>query len=216
MLTITAFPPGFVLRLGSIVAVRAVRLLENNSVATRDVWWKEVRSEVKSTVESMGYHAVVGYSETTSIANPVVVLSAIGTVALLNKSMLSESPSQSQHTGGLTGGRTEGLTGGVTSSGGLPGGLPGGRARAGSISEGSPLRVVSLDTVSSDGTQEGSTVEAVTVSLYEGTACEVLHVNEGQMAYASGPLTPCRVGVFACVCVVCMCFFVCVCVCLHV
>lgn len=34
---------------------------------TRDAWWEEIRQEIKSHAKALGCHAVVGYSESTSI-----------------------------------------------------------------------------------------------------------------------------------------------------
>lgn len=34
---------------------------------TRDAWWEEIRQEIKSHARALGCHAVVGYSESTSI-----------------------------------------------------------------------------------------------------------------------------------------------------
>lgn len=34
---------------------------------TRDAWWEEIRQEIKSHAKALGCHAVVGYSENTSI-----------------------------------------------------------------------------------------------------------------------------------------------------
>ena len=34
---------------------------------TRDAWWMEIRTEIRSHMRAMGCHAVIGYSEHTSI-----------------------------------------------------------------------------------------------------------------------------------------------------
>lgn len=34
---------------------------------TRDAWWEEIRQEIKSHAKALGCHAVVGYSESTTI-----------------------------------------------------------------------------------------------------------------------------------------------------
>ena len=34
---------------------------------TRDMWWIELRTEIRSHARAMGCHAVVGYSEHTTI-----------------------------------------------------------------------------------------------------------------------------------------------------
>ena len=34
---------------------------------TRDSWWREIRTEIRSHAKALGCHAVVGYSESTTI-----------------------------------------------------------------------------------------------------------------------------------------------------
>uniref|UniRef100_A0A670Y0M2 C2 domain-containing protein 5 n=1 Tax=Pseudonaja textilis TaxID=8673 RepID=A0A670Y0M2_PSETE len=69
--TLTAFPPGFLLHVGGVVSARSVKLLDRihnpDDPETRDAWWAEVRQEIKSHAKALGCHAVVGYSESTSI-----------------------------------------------------------------------------------------------------------------------------------------------------
>jgi hypothetical protein len=50
---------------------------------TRDVWWAELRTEIRSHMRAMGCHAVIGYSEQTSIRDELIILSAIGTAATI-------------------------------------------------------------------------------------------------------------------------------------
>ncbi|XP_072292117.1 C2 domain-containing protein 5 isoform X5 [Eucyclogobius newberryi] len=104
--TLTSFPPGFLVHVGGVVSARSVKLLDRihnpalgntrsyklldwNSVTadepeTRDAWWEEIRQEIKSHAKALGCHAVVGYSESTSICEEVCILSASGTAAILN------------------------------------------------------------------------------------------------------------------------------------
>ncbi|XP_013930382.1 PREDICTED: C2 domain-containing protein 5 isoform X2 [Thamnophis sirtalis] len=69
--TLTAFPPAFLLHVGGVVSARSVKLLDRihnpDDPETRDAWWAEVRQEIKSHAKALGCHAVVGYSESTSI-----------------------------------------------------------------------------------------------------------------------------------------------------
>lgn len=46
--------------------VKAVLFLADEP-ETRDAWWEEIRQEIKSHAKALGCHAVVGYSESTSI-----------------------------------------------------------------------------------------------------------------------------------------------------
>ncbi|XP_034032491.1 C2 domain-containing protein 5 isoform X12 [Thalassophryne amazonica] len=110
--TLTSFPPAFLVHLGGVVSARSVKLLDRihnpalgntrsyklldwNSVTadepeTRDAWWEEIRQEIKSHARALGCHAVVGYSENTSICEEVCILSASGTAAILNPRYMRE------------------------------------------------------------------------------------------------------------------------------
>ncbi|XP_060544111.1 C2 domain-containing protein 5 isoform X5 [Pantherophis guttatus] len=114
--TLTAFPPGFLLHVGGVVSARSVKLLDrihnpafvgimgntrsyklldwnsfnSDDPETRDAWWAEVRQEIKSHAKALGCHAVVGYSESTSICEEVCILSASGTAAVLNPRFLQD------------------------------------------------------------------------------------------------------------------------------
>uniref|UniRef100_A0A673BZX0 C2 domain-containing protein 5 n=1 Tax=Sphaeramia orbicularis TaxID=375764 RepID=A0A673BZX0_9TELE len=86
--TLTSFPPGFLVHAGGVVSARSVKLLDRihnpDEPETRDAWWEEIRQEIKSHAKALGCHAVVGYSESTSICEEVCILSASGTAAILN------------------------------------------------------------------------------------------------------------------------------------
>ncbi|KAI5624321.1 C2 domain-containing protein 5 isoform X9, partial [Silurus asotus] len=110
--TLTSFPPGFLLHVGGVVSARSVKLLDrihnpalgntrsyklldwNSFTAdepeTRDAWWEEIRQEIKSHAKALGCHAVVGYSESTSICEEVCILSASGTAAILSSRFMQD------------------------------------------------------------------------------------------------------------------------------
>ncbi|XP_041441721.1 C2 domain-containing protein 5 isoform X9 [Xenopus laevis] len=93
--TLTSFPYGFLVHVGGVVSARSVKLLDRihnpDEPETRDAWWAEIRQEIKSHARALGCHAVVGYSESTSICEEVCILSASGTAAVLNPKFLQES-----------------------------------------------------------------------------------------------------------------------------
>ncbi|XP_043120508.1 C2 domain-containing protein 5 isoform X12 [Puntigrus tetrazona] len=117
--TLTAFPPGFLLHVGGVVSARSVKLLDrihnpalgntrsyklldwNSFTAdepeTRDAWWEEIRQEIKSHAKALGCHAVVGYSESTSICEEVCILSASGTAAILSSRFMQDGPLDTEH-----------------------------------------------------------------------------------------------------------------------
>ncbi|XP_077324838.1 C2 domain-containing protein 5 isoform X6 [Lithobates pipiens] len=96
--TLTAFPPGFLVHVGGVVSARSVKLLDRihnpDEPETRDAWWAEIRQEIKSHAKALGCHAVVGYSESTSICEEVCILSASGTATVLNPRFLQDSASE--------------------------------------------------------------------------------------------------------------------------
>ncbi|XP_076116321.1 C2 domain-containing protein 5-like isoform X2 [Mytilus galloprovincialis] len=83
--TMTSFPVGFISHLGGVVSAKSVKLLDKihnpEEPETRDVWWLEIRTEIRSHMRAMGCHAVLGYTEQTSICDEIIVLSASGTAA---------------------------------------------------------------------------------------------------------------------------------------
>ncbi|KAM8779128.1 C2 domain-containing protein 5 isoform 3-T3 [Rhynchonycteris naso] len=119
--TLTVFPPGFLVHVGGVVSARSVKLLDrihnpafvgimgntrsyklldwnsfnSDEPETRDAWWAEIRQEIKSHAKALGCHAVVGYSESTSICEEVCILSASGTAAILNPRFLQDGTVES-------------------------------------------------------------------------------------------------------------------------
>uniref|UniRef100_A0A8C1WX49 C2 domain-containing protein 5 n=1 Tax=Cyprinus carpio TaxID=7962 RepID=A0A8C1WX49_CYPCA len=81
---------------------RSYKLLDWNSFTadepeTRDAWWEEIRQEIKSHAKALGCHAVVGYSESTSICEEVCILSASGTAAILSSRFMQDGPLDTEH-----------------------------------------------------------------------------------------------------------------------
>eukprot|EP00948_MAST-09A_sp_MAST-9A-sp1_P003425 g3425.t1 len=88
LLTLTEFPPSLRIRLGGLVSARSVRFLGkvSSKIAdqdTRDAWWQELREEVKLHARTLGCWFVIGYSETATVTDDVIILSATGTAARL-------------------------------------------------------------------------------------------------------------------------------------
>ncbi|CAM9883241.1 unnamed protein product, partial [Ectocarpus sp. 8 AP-2014] len=75
-------------RIGGLVVSRSVKYLGKlasklSDQETRDGWWAELREEIRSHAMLLCCTHVIGYSETTSIHDDVVLLSATGTAALV-------------------------------------------------------------------------------------------------------------------------------------
>ncbi|XP_076848840.1 C2 domain-containing protein 5 isoform X11 [Brachyhypopomus gauderio] len=99
--TLTGFPVGFLLHVGGVVSARSVKLLDRihnpDEPETRDAWWEEIRQEIKSHAKALGCHAVVGYSESTSICEEVCILSASGTAAILSSRFMQDGALDTEH-----------------------------------------------------------------------------------------------------------------------
>lgn len=86
--TMTSFPVGFIIHLGGVVSAKSVKLLDKihnpEEPETRDAWWTEIRTEIRTHCRTMGCHAVLGYTEHTTICDEIIVLCATGTAARVN------------------------------------------------------------------------------------------------------------------------------------
>ena len=82
-----SFPVNLILHIGGVVSARSVKLLDqiNNpdDPETRDVWWTELRKEIRSHNRALACNAVLGYTEATYICDEICILSASGTAAVL-------------------------------------------------------------------------------------------------------------------------------------
>ncbi|XP_050437383.1 C2 domain-containing protein 5 isoform X1 [Adelges cooleyi] len=87
-LTMTKYPPGFIVHIGGMVNAKSVKLLERMSnmeePESRDSWWSELRLEMRSHARALSCNVVLGYTEHTAICDDVCVLSAMGTAAVVN------------------------------------------------------------------------------------------------------------------------------------
>ncbi|XP_041982625.1 uncharacterized protein LOC121735769 isoform X1 [Aricia agestis] len=84
-LTMTEFPPGFIVHIGGTVCSRSVKLVDGGGEsAARAAWWAELRTEIRAHARALRCTAVLGYSERASVREDVCVLSASGTAAVIN------------------------------------------------------------------------------------------------------------------------------------
>jgi hypothetical protein len=95
-LTMSKYPPGFIVHLGATVSARSVKVLEKTTekedLETRDSWFNELRMEVRGHAKSLGCNVILGYTESVSISDDVTVLSASGTAAVINLQYASDLP----------------------------------------------------------------------------------------------------------------------------
>lgn len=100
-LTMSKFPSKFILHIAGSINARSVKLLERISNVeepeSRDIWWSEIRMEIRSHARSLNCNVVLGYTESTSICEDVCVLSACGTAAVIDFSSLSGDEENLSH-----------------------------------------------------------------------------------------------------------------------
>ena len=89
LFTIRVLPESLTVRLASSVCVRAVKVISQRASAQtreqRDVWWSEVRNEIRTHARALGCNAVTGYHEQTTFHDDLCVLSATGTAVYLTQ-----------------------------------------------------------------------------------------------------------------------------------
>ncbi|KAJ3068266.1 hypothetical protein HDU99_003255, partial [Rhizoclosmatium hyalinum] len=84
--TLTTFPPNTLLGLGGLVCATSVKILDNSTdnKESRDVWWQELRDEIKSHARSLGCPLIVGYTEQMTVCEELVVCYCYGTAAVVD------------------------------------------------------------------------------------------------------------------------------------
>ncbi|KAJ3075681.1 hypothetical protein HDU98_007238 [Podochytrium sp. JEL0797] len=84
--TLHTFPPGAIQGLGGLVCATSVKIMDNASdnEETREVWWDELRAEIKSHARSLKCALVVGYTEQMTVCDELVVLYCYGTAAVVD------------------------------------------------------------------------------------------------------------------------------------
>ena len=70
------------------MTARSVKLLERvpnpNEPETRDSWWNEIRTEVRSHARSLGCNVILGYVEQTTIEYVIASSHALQTIRYLH------------------------------------------------------------------------------------------------------------------------------------
>lgn len=87
-MTMTEFGTKAKIHLGGVVMARSVKYLGKlasklSDQETRDAWWAELRAEARSHARSLCCTHILGYSETCTIHDDVIVLSCVGTAATI-------------------------------------------------------------------------------------------------------------------------------------
>ncbi|OMJ20611.1 C2 domain-containing protein 5 [Smittium culicis] len=84
IVTLKTFPSSAIQRLGGAVMAHSVKVIEDDEEKTRQTWWDELRREIKSHAKSLSCTHILGYSESSSIWGDAIVLSVVGTAAVLD------------------------------------------------------------------------------------------------------------------------------------
>lgn len=95
--TLKKYPDKMIQCTGGVVSVHSVKLLDHiindEESETRDIWWTEIRKEIRSHAKALNCNTIIGYSETSKVINDVCILSACGTAAVLKDPMESDTTS---------------------------------------------------------------------------------------------------------------------------
>lgn len=84
-LTMSEYPPGFIVHIGGTVCARSVKLVDGGGEsALRAAWWAELRTELRAHARALRCNAVLAYADSAAICEDVCVLSASGTAAVIN------------------------------------------------------------------------------------------------------------------------------------
>ncbi|XP_038207192.1 C2 domain-containing protein 5 isoform X6 [Zerene cesonia] len=86
-LTMTEYPPGFIVHIGGTVCARSVKLVDGGGggeSGSRAAWWAELRTELRAHARALRCPAVLAYCERAAVREDVCVLSASGTAAVIN------------------------------------------------------------------------------------------------------------------------------------
>ncbi|KAJ2398203.1 hypothetical protein GGI05_000222, partial [Coemansia sp. RSA 2603] len=100
ILTFKTFAPGTLRRLGGLVSATAVKLIENDQSRTRELWFDDLRAEIRHHALAAGCTHIVGYTEQVSIWEEVIVLVAYGTAAELDLPAAQPAGSLAAHSAG--------------------------------------------------------------------------------------------------------------------
>lgn len=93
--TLKRFPGNMIKCTGGVVSVHSVKLLDHiindEESETRDIWWTEIRKEIRSHAKALNCNTILGYSETSKVLGDVCILSASGTAAILRPTDLRDT-----------------------------------------------------------------------------------------------------------------------------
>ncbi|KPJ11793.1 Uncharacterized protein KIAA0528-like [Papilio machaon] len=103
-LTMTEYPPGFIVHIGGTVCARSVKLVDGGGEsASRAAWWAELRTELRAHARALRCTAVLAYCEKAAVREDVCVLSASGTAAVINLDCEFVSDEHPVTVGGVSG-----------------------------------------------------------------------------------------------------------------
>jgi hypothetical protein len=91
-LTMTRFPSHTIVGTGGFVCATSIKNLDTDERDFRELWWTEVRDEIKSHARTLNCSFVIGYSERTSIVDDVVLLYCSGSAVNLDIMQLQLAP----------------------------------------------------------------------------------------------------------------------------
>jgi uncharacterized protein YbjQ (UPF0145 family) len=96
-LTMIRFPKDTIIGTGGLICATSIKVLDNDDRDVRELWWTEVRDEIKSHARTVNCSYVIGYTEQTSIVDDVMLLYCSGTAVNIDPTQLNHPELHSIH-----------------------------------------------------------------------------------------------------------------------
>eukprot|EP00796_Vickermania_ingenoplastis_P004291 gene4291-3107_t len=92
ILSVKELPSGCIQHIGGYICARSVKIISKNKSKPiisqeRDVWWMELREELRANARAFHCNAILGYEEVSQYQDDVALLTLSGTAVMINPSM---------------------------------------------------------------------------------------------------------------------------------
>lgn len=90
LITASKLPQFSVRHLGGLIMAVSVKVIQTDRENEREMWWSDLRDEIKGHAKVLNCNFVIGYSERLTIIDDVCILMSQGTACVLDLKMLYE------------------------------------------------------------------------------------------------------------------------------
>lgn len=93
-LSVKELPSGCIQHIGGYICARSVKIISKSKskpiiLQERDVWWMELREELRANARAFHCNAILGYEEISQYQDDVALLALSGTAVMIPPSMIS-------------------------------------------------------------------------------------------------------------------------------